>query len=116
MADALKIDVIDGGDERAANYTSRIVANLSRVLAREAEYGQDFQRATEAELRELLGLSGEYNELVHAFDELLAGPTPELDNIHDRKKVLALLQADVERRLVIARPDYRQPPSSGSET
>ena len=109
MADALKADVIDGADERAAKYTARIVANLSRVLAREAEYGQDFQRATEADLRELLRLPVGYKELVQALDDLLAGATREPDHRLDHKEVLALLYADVARRLSVARPDYLQP-------
>jgi hypothetical protein len=103
MAEALTGDVMSGLDSEAASYTVRIVANLCRILAREAELGPAAREAAETDLRLLLGGAEPFTDLVVELDRTLADDPGSLEP----RDVFALLVADVDRRLAIARPDYR---------
>ncbi|MDH3293703.1 MAG: DUF6285 domain-containing protein [Acidimicrobiia bacterium] len=117
MADALIADVASalGRDpseapDPTAHYTTRVVANLCRILARETELGPAASRATIRDLECLLGRPGSLPELVARLDDRLTvdGKRPVADRL-DRVEVFNVLKADVARRLAIARPDYAVP-------
>lgn len=108
MADALTDDVMphcDGG----VRHSARVVANLCRILAREQRLGDEASAATVADLGRLLAMSGDADaldtprlpSLVERLDEVLAGADALPAGIHEA------LVDDVNRRLAIARPDYR---------
>ncbi len=87
-----------GGPQHAA----RVVANLCRILAREAEAGATVARTLSGDLQELLGTEGNLKELVTALDAKLA----EGDRAFE-VAALPALRRNVEQRLDIAKPDYR---------
>ena len=90
----------------AARYTTRIAANLCRILAREALLGRAAEAATVADLRALLDRDdGSLAELTAALDNALRHGAAGLDPA----VVHRVLTAGVERRLAIARPSYRDP-------
>lgn len=101
MAATLSDEVVpacEGGPQHAA----RVVANLCRVLAREAEAGAGNAEQTATDLRDLLGHdTTELPALVEALDSALADGGPLGPELH------TLLLANVERRLDVAKPTYR---------
>lgn len=132
MATTLSEQVVpecSGGPQHAA----RVVANLCRILAREFDLGPDNREASLLQLQELLGTDGgghgtsaDHNDdadhsddadqnndaepserddlavLVARLDERLESGV-EVDDA----AVFAALTANVDRRLAIAKPDYR---------
>ena len=78
----------------------RVAANLCRVIAREIADGGGAEIA--AQLVEILGVGPEA-DLATALDEALLADDPELD-----ATVADLLYADVQRRVDIAKPGYRE--------
>ncbi len=92
-------------DIDADRYRIRVVGNLSRILAREAELGSVANVETSADLELLLGVAGSLEAQVEALDDLLAHRPDALD----RRAVFELLTRDVDRRLQIARPGYGRP-------
>ena len=80
-----------------AQHSARVVANLCRVLAREA--GSDGGAETRRALVELLGRDAALPDLVADLDDLIVrGETPA--------DVLPLLLADAARRAEVAKPGY----------
>lgn len=113
MADTLSDQVVPAC-EGAPQHAARVVANLCRVLSREAEAGAANVELTTQDLRDLLGREAdELGDLVAALDQALQSQAPESQapesqavefdsaDLHD-----ALL-ANVERRLAIAKPSYK---------
>ena len=81
-----------------AQHAARVVANLCRILARDAQSADDAARAQEA-LALLLDQDGSHPDLVAALDRLIAdGDAPD--------GTLALLLDDATRRAEIAKPGY----------
>ena len=105
MAEALTADVVnqESDDAVKSRYTARIVANLCRVLARELALGPAADKATEADLQRILQSEATGPDLVAQLDERLRRRDHELDP-GDLYRVMV---ADVERRLEVARPGYR---------
>jgi hypothetical protein len=100
MASTLTEQVMSA-TEGGAKHAVRVVANLCRVLAREAELGPAAEAATADALRTLLKTEGSLEELISALDDRLAMDDPQFD-----AAAHSVLLADVERRLAIAKPDY----------
>ncbi len=115
VADSLHDEVVgvlsspdaDPADLASARYVARIASNLCSILAREAVCGPAAEQATVADLERLLDIRGSLDELVVAFDQVLAADADGLDPV----VVHRLLSDNVERRLAIARPDYLRPRS-----
>lgn len=102
MATTLSDQVVPACDG-APQHAARVVANLCRILARESELGADNEAASTAALRDILGTdSSDLGELVAALDAELAGPTPP-----SGPELHSALLSNVERRLAIAKPNYR---------
>lgn len=100
MAETLENDVLPE-TPGAARHSLRVVANLCRILAREARLGADGRRATRDALAELLSQEASLPELVRALDERLRASDPDFD-----REAREILLADARRRLAIAKPGY----------
>lgn len=108
MADTLSDQVVPAC-EGAPQHAARVVANLCRVLSREAEAGAANVELTTQDLRDLLGREAdELGDLVAALDQALQSQAPESQAVEFGSAGLhdALL-ANVERRLAIAKPSYK---------
>lgn len=88
--------------EGTPQHAARVVANLCRILAREAREAAASDHATVAELRDLLSSdSAELGTLVAQLDEQLRSGNNDSDgSIH------AALVSNTRRRLDITKPGY----------
>ncbi|MEM8706575.1 MAG: DUF6285 domain-containing protein [Actinomycetota bacterium] len=84
----------------ATAHAVRVAANLCRVIAR--EIADDGEAEIAASLTEILGVGPEA-DLATALDRALLADDPALD-----AAVADLLYADVQRRVDIAKPGYRE--------
>ena len=98
-----------------AQHAARVVANLCRILAREAASGGGAPSVDE--LRELLGDDANgpggvasSDEVLVTLDARLAHGDPEF-----ARAALPVLRRDVERRLAIAKPSYLHADASATE-
>lgn len=102
MAQTLQDQVIpelDGASQHAA----RVVANLCRILAREADLGSEARRKTQSELQAILATDAPFPDLIRALDDHLQNLPVDAE---PDDQIIDLMRADVERRLAIARPSY----------
>ena len=106
MADTLTDEVLPA-TSGGAKHAVRVVANLCRILEREAELGTAATASTRRDLADLLGRDGSLPELVAALDDRLrrAADDRDDDSIFEAR-AHALLLGDVRRRLAIDRPGY----------
>jgi len=93
------IHELDGTSQHAA----RVVANLCRILAREAELGLEAREQTRVELQAILSTDAPFPDLLRTLDEHLQSLPPDAE---PDDRIIELMRADVERRLTIARPSY----------
>ncbi len=92
--------------EGAPQHAARVVANLCRILARECADDGAATAATTEDLQRLLGSPAPLEELVVALDQLLmqGAASTTLDDA----AVRSVLMANVERRLDLSKPGYRE--------
>lgn len=91
----------------APQHAARVVANLCRILAREFEAGRDNHDLSVAALQELLG--SDEPDLVSLVAQLDANlmSAPGDGEAVTSQAVFSALAANVDRRLAVAKPDYR---------
>jgi len=86
----------------APQHAARVVANLCRILAREAHAGTDGIETSISELQAWLGSdSADLNTLVAQLDSRLATSNDDEDGTLHR-----ILLDDARRRLDVAKPGY----------
>jgi len=106
MASTLSDQVVPAC-EGAPQHAARVVANLCRILAREFELGAQNRDLSASQLQDLLGTDETgLASLVAQLDAALDAPDGVSDPSDDHA-VFDLLAASVERRLAIAKPEYR---------
>lgn len=92
--------------EGPPQHAARVVANLCRILAREFQHGADATSQTIADLQGLLGSDVSDGEsLVAELEKRLVSADSSAGDIDD-DELFRLLQANVDRRLAIAKPGY----------
>ncbi len=103
MARALTSDVVPDTSGQA-QYTARIVANLCLVLAREAELDPPQSEQALAELQRLLPevAAGDLRGAMLGLDTII-----QSEPFESGTAIYRALLVDVQRRLDIARPEYR---------
>jgi hypothetical protein len=104
MARALASDVVPDTSGQA-QYSARIVANLCLVLAREAELDPPQPEQALSELQRLLPerpAGVDLSEALIALDTII-----QSDPFESGSAIYQALLVDVERRLDVARPEYR---------
>jgi len=100
MAESLENDVLPESSG-AARHALRVVANLCRILAREALLGEDAERATRDALAQWLSREAPLPDLVRDLDEHLRAGDADFD-----REAREILLADARRRLAIDKPGY----------
>ncbi len=101
MAEALTTDVVPNTTDQA-QYTSRIVANLCLVVAREFDVDAADDHLRLELLRDFLPEhSGDLAQMTGWLDSLIA-----VNALDDDRALHQLLMRDVEHRLAIGRPNY----------
>lgn len=102
MARALTDDVVANTDGQV-QYSARIVANLCKILARESALAPNQPTQALAELKTMLPEAGDdLNEALALFDQHISD-----EPFESGESLYRLLLTDVERRLAVARPQYR---------
>lgn len=104
MADTLTRQVLPSTNG-AARHAARVVANLCRILEREAGLGSEAAESARLDLVRLLDREGSLEELVTHLDVSLREMNPEVDPGFETRAHTVLLD-DVRRRLAIDQPGY----------
>jgi hypothetical protein len=104
MADTLTRHVLPSTNG-AARHAARVVANLCRILEREASLGADAAEYARLDLVRLLDREGSLSELVALLDESLRAMNTEVNGDFETRAHSVLLD-DVRRRLAIDQPGY----------
>ena len=112
MGETLSREVVPA-TEGSAQHSARVIANLCRILEREADLGADASRAAQADLARLLEHEGSLDELVAILDARLRGSDAPPDEGGEftagqsfESDAHTVLLADVKRRLAIDQPGY----------